>query len=58
MRGGLLHVPQRHPGIERGGDKRMPKRVRADVLGDPGPAGNPPGDPGGVVPVQPPPIGM
>jgi hypothetical protein len=30
--------------------------VRADVLGDPGPAGDPADDPGGAVPVQPPPV--
>ena len=30
--------------------------MRADVLGDPGAAGYPPDDPGGAVPVQPPPV--
>jgi ribosomal protein S18 acetylase RimI-like enzyme len=54
MRGGLLHVLQRHPGIERGSNERVSQRVRANVLGDPGPAGNPPHDPGGAVPVHPP----
>jgi hypothetical protein len=55
--GGLLHVPQRHPGVQTGsGDERVPQRVRAEVLGDPGAAGNPPDDPGGAVPVQPPPV--
>jgi hypothetical protein len=34
--GGLLHIPQRHPGVKRGGDEGVPQRVRADVLGDPG----------------------
>ncbi len=53
MRGGLLHVLQRHPGIERGRNERVSQRVRANVLGDPGPAGNSPHDPGGAVPVQP-----
>ena len=56
MRGGFLHVAQRHPGIETGRDERVAKRVGADVLGDAGPAGNPPHDPGGAVPVQPPPV--
>jgi len=51
-----LHVPQRHPGVERGGDERMSQRVRADVLGDLGAAGDPADDPGGTVPVQPPPV--
>jgi hypothetical protein len=54
--GGLLHVPQRHPGVEGGGDERVAERVRADVLGDPGVAGHPADDPGGAVPVQPPPV--
>jgi hypothetical protein len=56
VRGGLLHVPQRHPGIERGGDKRVPERMGADVLGDPGAPGDAADDPGGAVPVQPPPV--
>jgi hypothetical protein len=34
----------------------MPERVRADVLGDPGTAGDPADDPGGAVPVQPAPV--
>jgi hypothetical protein len=34
----------------------MPQRVRADLLGDPGATGHPPDDPGGTVPVQPPPV--
>jgi hypothetical protein len=54
MGGGFLHVPQRHPGVECGGDERVPEGVRADVLGDPGAAGDPPDDPRGAVPVQPP----
>ena len=56
VRGGLLHVAQRHPGVEGGGDERVPQRVRADLLGDPGAAGDPADDPGGAVPVQPPPV--
>ena len=55
VRCGLLHVPQRHPGVKRGGDERMPQRVRADVLCDPGTSGHTADDPGGAVPVQPPP---
>ena len=54
--GGLLHIAQRHPGIERSGDKSMPQRVRPDGLADAGAAGDPADDPGGAVPVQPPPI--
>jgi len=27
VRGGLLHVPQRHPGVERGRDERAPKSL-------------------------------
>jgi hypothetical protein len=53
--GGLLYVPQRHPGVQGGGDERVPQGVRADVPGDPGAAGEPADDPGGAVPVQPPP---
>jgi len=34
----------------------MSQRVRADVLGDLGAAGDPADDPGGTVPVQPPPV--
>jgi hypothetical protein len=29
---GFLHVPQRHPGIERRGDERVSQRVRSYVL--------------------------
>ena len=46
--------PAAGPGVEGGGDKRLSKRVRADVLSDPRPAGDPADDPGGAVPVQPP----
>jgi len=53
--GGFLHVPQRHPGVERRGE-RVSQGVRADVLGDLGAAGDPAEDPGGAVPVQPPPV--
>jgi hypothetical protein len=40
VRGGLLDVAQRDPGVEGGGDERVSQRVRADVLGDPGAAGD------------------
>jgi len=53
---GLLYVAQRHPGVERGGDERVPQRVRSDVLADPGAPGYPADDPPGAVPVQPPPV--
>jgi hypothetical protein len=56
VRGGLLYVAQRHPGVEGGCDERVPQRMRADVLGDPGAAGDPADDPGCAVPVQPPPV--
>jgi len=51
VRGGFLHVPQRYPGVERGRDERVPKDVRADVLGDPGAAGGPADDPGDAMAV-------
>jgi len=51
-----LDVTQRHPGIQRRGDERMPQRVRGDGLGDPGPARDLADDPPGAVPVQPPPV--
>jgi hypothetical protein len=56
MRGSLLHIAQRHPGIQRGGDERVPERVRADGLADPGAARDPANNPPGTVPVQPPPL--
>jgi hypothetical protein len=37
-------------------DERVSQRVGADVLGDPGAAGDPADDPGGAVPVQPAPV--
>jgi hypothetical protein len=49
--GGLLHISQRHPGIECGGDEGVAKGMRADLLGDPGAAGDPADGPGGAVPV-------
>jgi hypothetical protein len=53
MGGGFLHVAQRDPGIQRGGDERVSQRVRGDWLGDPGAAGGLADDPPGAVPVQP-----
>ena len=44
------------PASRRGGDERVPQRVRRDVLGDPGAAGGRADDPPGAVPVQPPPV--
>ena len=53
MGGGFLHVAQRDPGVQRGGDERVPQRVGPDGFGDPGAAGDPADDPPGAVPVQP-----
>jgi hypothetical protein len=47
-----LHVAQRHPGIEGGGDERVPQRAGRDGLADPRPAGGLADDPPGAVPVQ------
>ena len=52
VRGGFLHVAQRDPSVQRGGDERVPQGVRPDRLGDPGAAGYPADNPGGAVPVQ------
>jgi hypothetical protein len=57
MRGGFLDVAERNPGVEGGGDERVPQGVRPDRLGDPGADGHPPDDPSRAVPVQPLPIG-
>ena len=57
MGGGFLDIPQRDPSVPRGGDERAPQCVRPHGLGEPGPAGHPPDDPGGAVPVQPAAIG-
>ena len=56
MRGGFLDIAQRDPGIERGGNERVPERVRRDGLGDSGAAGDLAHDPPGAVPVQPLPV--
>ena len=57
VRGGVLHVAQRYPGVQRGGDERLPQRVRPDPLADCRPPGGPAGDPGGAVAVRPPAVG-
>jgi hypothetical protein len=56
VRCGLLHVAERHPDVEGGGDECVSQGVRADLLGGTGAAGHPPDDPGGAVPVQPSPV--
>jgi hypothetical protein len=56
MRGSLLHVAQRDPGIERGGDECVSERVWGDVRGDFGAACGLADNPAGAVPVQPPPV--
>jgi hypothetical protein len=50
----LFAHAERDPGIQGGGDERMPQGVRPDRLGDSGADGYPADDPGGTVPVQPP----
>jgi hypothetical protein len=40
------------PGVQRGGDERVPQRVGPDRLGDSGAAGSPADDPSGAVAVQ------
>ena len=52
-----MDIAQRHPGIERRGNERMPERVGRDGLGDPGAARGLADNPPGAVPVQPPPVG-
>jgi hypothetical protein len=51
VRGRFLHVPQRDPRVQRGGDERVPQRVRPGRLGDPGTAADPADNPPGTVPV-------
>jgi len=52
----FLNIAQRHADVETGGDERVPERVRADVLADPGAARDFADDPPGAVLVQPPPV--
>jgi hypothetical protein len=56
VRGGFLHIPQRHACVKRGGDECVSQRVWPHGLGDPGAAGEQADDPGGTVPVQPSPV--
>ena len=56
MRGRFLHVPKRNPGVQGGGDERVPQGVRSDRFGDPGADRDSADDPGGAVPVQSPAI--
>jgi hypothetical protein len=48
----LLHVPERHPGVERGGDEGMAKRVWADELGDTCTPCHPSDDPASTVAIE------
>jgi len=50
----LFAHAERDPGIQGGGDERMPQGVPPDRLGDSGADGDPADDPGGTVPAQPP----
>ncbi len=56
MRGSFLDIAQRDPGVQRGGNERVPERVRRHGLGDPGAARHLADDPSGAVPVQSPPV--
>jgi hypothetical protein len=55
--GGLLHVAERHPGVQGGGDERVTHGVGPDTLGDPGPTGDAAHDPAGGVTIDPLPVG-
>jgi hypothetical protein len=48
----LLHVAERHPGVERGGDEGVAKRVRAHELGDSRASRDASDDPAGAVAVE------
>ena len=52
MAGGDLDIPERDSGVKCGGDEAVPQRMRRDVLGDAGPAGDAAHDAGGAVAVQ------
>ena len=54
VRGRLLHVAQRDPGVQSCGDERMSQRMGRDGLADPGAAGGLADDPPCAVPIQPP----
>lgn len=49
---GFLHVTERYAGVKSGGNEGVAQGVRADRLGDPGPAGDTSDDPGGAVAVE------
>jgi hypothetical protein len=51
VRGGLLDIAQRHAGIERGGDERVPQCVRSESFADPGSVRDAADDPPGAMPV-------
>jgi hypothetical protein len=51
--GGLLHIPQRNPGVQRGGDESVAERVGPDTFGDAGPSGDAAHDPSRRVAVDP-----
>jgi hypothetical protein len=52
VRGGFLHIAQRHPSVQRRGDERMPQRVRPNRLAHIITAGYPAHDPGRAMAVQ------
>jgi hypothetical protein len=51
-----LDIPQRDASVEGCSDERVAERVRPDRVADPGPGSGPADDPGGAMPVQPPPV--
>ena len=55
--GGLLHVAERHAGVEGSGDERVTQSMGAHSLGDPRPAGDTAHDPAGRVAIDPLPVG-
>jgi hypothetical protein len=50
--GGDLNGADRDPGVQSGRYEAVTEQVRGDVLGDTGPLGEAPDDPGGAVPVE------
>jgi len=52
VRSGFLYVPQRHAGVQRGGDEGVAQGVRPDRLVDPGAPGHPPHEAAGAVAVH------
>jgi hypothetical protein len=57
VRGSFLYIAERHAGIQRCGDERVPQGMRANLLSDPGTAGHLADDPPGAMTVQPPAAG-